>query len=93
MATPKPRDPIGQILVERGVLTPAQTADALAEQARTGAGLGESLVERGLISRQDLGAALAWQRGAQFYDLATNPPDSQIAAMLPEWAAWRYRTR
>ncbi|MCX6831091.1 MAG: ATPase, T2SS/T4P/T4SS family, partial [candidate division Zixibacteria bacterium] len=44
----------GDLLIEKGLLTPQQLAEALEEQDRTGLKLGQVLRERGLISEDDL---------------------------------------
>lgn len=57
--------PLGKLLVERGFVTEAQLAGALAEQ-RDGKGrLGEILVARGLLSGPELARALAEQHGVE----------------------------
>jgi hypothetical protein len=54
---------IGSILVERGLISGAQLAEALAEQDRSGRLLGEILVSSFGVTRVDLADALAeqWQ--------------------------------
>ena len=54
---------LGDFLVACGVLDPVQLASVLAEQAATGQRLGAILVKRSLISRRQLFAFLALQRG------------------------------
>jgi len=56
-----PWPPIGQLLLEKGRVTPADLEAALAEQRTTGERLGEILVGHGLISRMDLAGALSKQ--------------------------------
>jgi type IV pilus assembly protein PilB len=43
----------GDLLIEKGLLTPAQLAEALEEQDKTGIKLGQVLQEKGLISEDD----------------------------------------
>jgi hypothetical protein len=57
--------PLGELLVETGVLTPTELETALAEQRRTGRLVGEILVESGYISAFSLGRALANQHGVE----------------------------
>lgn len=52
---------IGEILVGRGLITPAQLNDALGEQKRDGGKIGNILLRQGLISRRDLRQGLAEQ--------------------------------
>jgi hypothetical protein len=55
--------PIGEILVERGLISELELHDALREQQQEGGRLGEILFARGLVSAIDLRDALADQHG------------------------------
>ena len=55
------RRPIGEFLVERGLVTNDQLAAALADQRESGKRLGEILVERGAITRMALASVLGEQ--------------------------------
>jgi hypothetical protein len=55
--------PLGQLLVERGLITEADLAGALAEQQRSGARLGQVLVERRHITTDRLAMVLLEQAG------------------------------
>jgi hypothetical protein len=55
------RRPIGQILVEKGEISPAELQAALDEQERTGLKLGQILIETGRISWLALARAIAEQ--------------------------------
>jgi hypothetical protein len=59
---------LGELLVERGLIVPADLEDALAEQRQTGRRLGEVLVSRGTLTGAQLTRALAEQYGI---DLST----------------------
>ena len=50
--------PLGQLLVQRGLLTPEELEAALDEQERTGGRLGEILLRQGLLSRLALASSL-----------------------------------
>jgi len=50
--------PLGQLLVERGLLTPEELEAALDEQERTGGRLGEILLRQGLLSKLALASSL-----------------------------------
>lgn len=50
--------PLGQLLVQRGLLTPEELEAALDEQEQTGGRLGEILLRRGLLSRLALVSSL-----------------------------------
>jgi hypothetical protein len=55
--------PLGEILVQRGLVTELELHDALREQQQEGGRLGEILFGRGLVSGVDLRDALAEQHG------------------------------
>ena len=55
--------PLGRVLVECGLLTEEQVAEALQEQQRSGRKLGEILVASGVVSGPAIANALAEQRG------------------------------
>jgi hypothetical protein len=55
------RRPIGDILVEKGLITSAQLETAVEEQKRTGKLLGEILIDHGAIDRLALAGALGQQ--------------------------------
>jgi hypothetical protein len=61
--------PLGQLFVEKGLLTEERLEHALAEQAATGGRLGEKLVELGYVSSSSLARLLAEQYGVELsYD-------------------------
>src|SRR4051812_5745467 len=66
--------PVGQILVDQGLLSPPELAEAIFEQELTGRRLGAILVEQGSISTADLAGALAEQYGIELMPGATPPP-------------------
>jgi uncharacterized coiled-coil protein SlyX len=60
-----PWRPLGELLVEHGVLTHAELETALAEQQRTGRKLGEIILEHGFASGPAVTRALAEQWGLE----------------------------
>ena len=63
-AEPEPQaPPIGELLVERGLLTREQLDEALADQVQTNRPLGEIVVKRGWVPGALIGQALATQVG------------------------------
>lgn len=78
-----PIRPLGQSMLELGLLTPAQLERALARQTRD-VPLGESLVTSGLISRGSLQTALAHKMGYPLVDLTRFPIDPKAIAKLPQ---------
>jgi type IV pilus assembly protein PilB len=79
-----PPKPLGERLVEAGVITPQQLAFALKEQARTGQLLGEIIVAHNFASEASIGEALSGQSGEAFDDLSTLAPDPDALGLLPE---------
>jgi hypothetical protein len=67
--------PLGELLVERGLLSQRQLELALAEQKRTGRRLGEVLAAYGFVSQQALASTLLEQVG--FADAA--PVEEPVA--------------
>jgi len=57
--------PLGELLLEKGLVTPDELELALAEQAESGRLLGAILVERGYVSGPALAVALAEQYGVE----------------------------
>jgi hypothetical protein len=55
----KPR--LGDLFVQRGLISQAQLEAALAEQRESGVKLGEILVEKGWVSRVDLASVISTQ--------------------------------
>ena len=57
--------PLGELLVARGLLTNAELDAALLEQKRSGRLVGEILVESGILSAFSLARALTEQHGVE----------------------------
>lgn len=70
-AQPVARRPLGEMLVDAGLIDQRQLADALDEGARTGLRLGEVVVGRGWASEEDVGRLLAEQWGLSYVDRAS----------------------
>src|SRR5258707_15350350 len=60
-----PWRPLGELLVERGILTEVGLEMAITEQRRTGRLLGVILVESGRVGAGELAPALAEQHGVE----------------------------
>lgn len=74
---PGPR-PLGQVLIERGVLDAAGLEDALDRQAREDARLGDILLANGMVSESELYLALADRHQTVVADLDREPPDVRM---------------
>ena len=84
-ALPAPNSPpsprrrwLGEILIEAGALDAEKLAAALDQQAQQDQKIGRILVANELISRDDLGRALARQSGLGQIDLAASPADPDL---------------
>lgn len=64
-ASLSPWRPIGQFLVERGLITEGELEEALAEQRESGLRLGEILVAKGWVSGPELAATVSEQLGVK----------------------------
>ncbi len=83
--------PLGQILIEEGLLTEEQLQRALSARNEKNQLLGRVLIDLGLVREADLVGALAKQLGLQFVDLSDTMVDSNAASLIPEQVARRYR--
>lgn len=78
----RPWRPIGEVLVDAGVITRAELDEALAEQRTTGHRLGEILIESGRISWLALAQAIGDQ--ARPGAAPAVPPPAPILSLAPE---------
>ncbi len=83
--------PLGQILIEEGLLTTEELDQALEARAQRNQLLGKVLVDLGVVKESDLVAALAKQVGLPFVDLGDTMIDPGAASLIPEQVARRYR--
>jgi len=69
---------IGELLVQKGLITSADLTKALELQQRTGERLGRILISLSLIKRYQLYQVLAEQWNLPFADLIQDPPDAEL---------------
>ena len=69
--------PLGQALVNAGVLTQDRLDVAVKEQNRTGKRLGEVLVSLGFCKEEDVSRSVAGQAGVKMVDLEHRKPDAE----------------
>jgi type IV pilus assembly protein PilB len=81
---------LGQMLVDAGVVTEAQLADALEVQKTKGGQLGRVLVELGYATQSAIIAILADQIGIRFVEFKDIHPDTNAVAAVPRELAVRY---
>ncbi|MBK6686987.1 MAG: protein kinase [Deltaproteobacteria bacterium] len=88
--TGRERTPLGQILVDQGVLKLSELEIVLAEQRARGGRIGELLVASGTISEDDLLRSLSTQSGHPTIgsrDLLALPPPAKLLKRFPKEAA------
>ena len=80
-----PKVQLGELLVERGLLSEAQLRDALEEQKRCGHRklLGEILIELSIVSEEQVVEALASAYGVPYAKLTPRLADPRITDKLP----------
>ncbi|HEX6705719.1 MAG TPA: hypothetical protein VF169_13225 [Albitalea sp.] len=81
--------PLGQSLLNLGLVTQEQLDRALAQHGDSP--LGERLVDGGILSRADLHTAIAHKMGYPLVDLTRFPIDPQAAAKLPLRSSVKHR--
>jgi MSHA biogenesis protein MshE len=82
---------LGDLLVERGLITAEQLAVALEEQKKLGRKIGSTLIELGMIDESSLLDLLSSQLGIPSIDLNNYNYSDDAAKLLPETVARRYR--
>jgi len=82
---------LGRILKEMGLITESQIQEALAIQKQRGGAIGEILVERNYITREDLTLALASQAGMEVVNLDELQIAPEVISRVPSSIAQAYR--
>jgi MSHA biogenesis protein MshE len=88
---PRKRVRLGDLLLEKKLISEQQLKEALDEQRRSGRKLGRVLVDIGAVSEADLHTCLATSLNIPFVDLAHIALDHKIVTKLPETHARRHR--
>jgi type IV pilus assembly protein PilB len=78
------RKQLGDLLIERGLITPEHLEDALRKQKVSGEPLGELLIKSKFVAEQDLLKILAEQLGLDFVELSEYKIDLSAVAMVPQ---------
>ncbi len=91
MRRPGGQKQIGQMLIERGLLTPDQLNQALETQRQTTQLIGEVFVDLGFVEKQALYEALAVQMDIPYLEVSPDTIDGAVATLLPKEEAERYR--
>ncbi|MBI5236132.1 MAG: Flp pilus assembly complex ATPase component TadA [Deltaproteobacteria bacterium] len=90
MAVIRKVKPLGEILVEKRVLTPGQLDEALVVGKRTNTRVGNVIVKLGYATEKDIAAALADQYRLPFVMLSTITVPTKTVKLIPESVARRY---
>ena len=84
--------PIGQLLVNKGLITPEQLEQALAKQKQVkGVRLGDIILQMGLITEKDLLKALSERLHVPVVDLGVIPISDDALQKLPEEIARKFQ--
>lgn len=75
---------LGELLVQRGIITADQLDETLREQKRTQQFLGTILVSKGWASEEEAARALSEQLGLAFVELISYPEDPAVVELIPE---------
>ncbi|HEY33653.1 MAG TPA: type II/IV secretion system protein [Dehalococcoidia bacterium] len=84
------RKPIGQLLVEEGLITQEQLEDALKLQRKQAGKLGEILVSQGMVTAEDMAAVYSIQMNLPLVDLKKRVVQSDALKMVPEDMARKF---
>lgn len=82
---------IGELLVEVGLLTPEQLAQALTVQQAMQERLGDVLINKGYITQEQLIEVLAFQLGIPHVQLSRYQIDAKVLKLIPERLAKQYK--
>jgi MSHA biogenesis protein MshE len=82
---------IGNLLVQEKLISQEQLSLALEQQKRSGRKLGRVLIENGYATEEGISATLAKQLKIPYLNLKHYNINVQVARMLPEMLARRFR--
>jgi len=86
----KPPKRLGDLLVEKGLLTGDQLTVALAESKESGDLLGRVLLRRSYVFEEELARTLAEQWGLPYVSLYRTGVDARAARLIPREVGLRY---
>lgn len=82
---------IGEILVEKQLITEEQLARAITEHKKSKEFLGQTIIRLGFLSEEKLLKILAEQQGMSFLNLKDVRFDNEIITKMPAKFAWHYK--
>ena len=85
------RKRIGQMLIEKGLITEEQLNQALETQKQTTEMLGQVLIALGFVEKAAFFQTLAEQLNVEFVDLSKEPADPKVATLVPQELAERHK--
>jgi type IV pilus assembly protein PilB len=88
--TRKIKKRLGELLIERGVITREELDKALAAQKQEGGLIGETIVELGFAKEEDIVYTLALQYGFPFLPLETYDISEDVLKIIPKQVAFQY---
>jgi len=91
MAGPRKKIRLGDLLVEKGVITNEQLMQSLNDQKATGRKLGQTLIQNGFVTEDTILDILSTQLNLPFISLKNFNFDKDTIHALPETLARRYR--
>ena len=81
---------IGELLLERGVITRQQLENALAHQQKHGGLMGHILIQLGFVNEEEIALTLTAQYGFPYLPLDNYEIDTELTAIIPEQVARQY---
>ncbi len=85
------RTRLGDLLLQQQLISQAQLAEALTMQRQSGRKLGRVLAENGFASDREISATIALQLQLPLVDLEDIQVEPELARLLPESLARRFR--
>lgn len=82
---------LGDVLVERGVITQEQLEQGLQLQKGSGRKLGETLIDEGFTTEEAIGRALSNQLGYDMIDLQNVAIPEDVLGLVPGNVLERYK--
>jgi type IV pilus assembly protein PilB len=81
---------LGELLLDRGIISQAQMEQGLEIQREKGGLIGEILVGLGFVKEDDIAQALTAQYGIPYLPLGNYDLDAEIASIIPGRVARQY---
>ena len=81
---------LGDLLVQKGIITEEQLSEALKQQKEKKLMLGEMIVSMGFASQSQINDVLCEHLNIDFVDMREEPPDPQVLSLLDESIMRKY---